>query len=597
MKKTRSVLRYGTCLTLCVGLLGLMSTIAFAQQQAGSTEGAKLEVNKNAGAPAHGITANVDVDVDNKMMLNANSDKNNWLLYGRTYDNQRFSPLKQINTKNVHRLVPAAIIQTGVANTFEVSPVEVNGVLYISTADDHVQAYDATTGKILWSYTPTLNFSDLCCGPESRGIAVAYGKVFVAQLDASLVALNARTGKVEWKTDPAKTLPAPTQYSFTMAPQIYDGMVIVGSSGAEYPTRGFVAAFDAKTGKVKWIFRTIAKPGEPGGDTWSGDSWKTGGGSVWNTPAIDVKNGLVLFGVGNPNPDNYGADRKGANAYTDSIVALHAKTGKLAWWYQQVPHDLWDYDSAAPVVLFDAKDHGKMVPAAAQASKEGQVFIVNRETGKLIRKSAPYVMQSKNMWTVPSAKPVNIYPGPNGGDTWSPAAFSPLTRYFYVMGDNEAWIYTAKAPAKTASNAPQIGLRLGGKLKPIIDEHPKGTIPPTGVLSAVNVDNGKIMWQHKTDLPMQGGVLATAGNLVFAGEMNGFFDAFNAKTGKKLWDYNLGVGVNASPVTYRVGGKQYVAIAAGGNGANGNPQLMKELGRPEYGDVVAIFALPGKMQH
>lgn len=594
MKKTSMALRSGgACAALCLGLIGFMSGSAFAQK-AGSTEGAQLQVSKEA-ASSHSINANVDVT--NKMMREANKDDNNWLLYGRTYSNQRFSPLKQVDAQNVRKLLPAAVIQTGVANTFEVSPIEVNGILYVSTADDHVQAYNATTGKILWSYTPQLNFSDLCCGPESRGIAVAYGKVFVAQLDASLVALNARTGKVEWKTDPAKTLPTPTQYSFTMAPQVYDGMVIVGSSGAEYPTRGFVAAFDAKTGKVDWIFRTIAKPGEPGGNSWSGDSWKTGGGSVWNTPAIDVKNGLVMFGVGNPNPDNYGADRKGNNAYTDSIVALHAKTGKLAWWYQEVPHDLWDYDAAAPVVLFNAKDHGKMVPAAAQPSKDGRVYVVNRATGKLILKSDPYVMQSKAMWTTPSAKPIYIYPGPNGGDTWSPAAFSPITHDFYVMGDNEAWLYTAKAPEKNGKNTPQAGLRLGGKLKPMISEHSKDTIPPTGVLAAVNLDNGKIAWKYKSDLPMQGGVLATAGNLVFAGEMDGMFDAFNAQTGKKLWAYNLGVGVNASPITYRVNGVQYVAVAAGGNGANGNPELMKELGRPEYGDVVAIFALPSKMTH
>jgi PQQ-dependent dehydrogenase (methanol/ethanol family) len=334
-----------------------------------------------------------------------------------------------------------------------------------------------------------------------------------------------------------------------MAPQVYDGMVIVGSAGAEYPTRGFVEAFNAKTGKPDWTFRTIAAPNEPGGNSWSGNSWQTGGGSVWNTPAIDPERGLILFGVGNPNPDNWGDGRKGANSYTDSIVAIHAKTGKIAWWYQQVPHDLWDYDSASPVVLFNVEDHGKKIPAAAEASKEGQVFIVNRVNGALIRKSEPFVMQSANMWTAPSAKPVDIYPGPNGGDTWSPAAYSPLTHFFYVMGDNEAWTYTAEPPPNVSSNLPQVGTRLGGRLKPVISENPDGTIAPSGSLSAVDVNTGRIAWQYKSALPMQGGVLATSGNLVFSGEMNGQFDAFNARTGQRLWSYGLGVGVDAPPIT------------------------------------------------
>lgn len=608
----RMALRGAGYAALCVATLGLGSGIALAngsanaqghvnktQQVEADTSGQTASGSSGGTAAGQARAIGTNVDVTGKMLDNADtkSQEDNWLLYGRTYNNQRYSPLTQIDTQNVKDLLPVAIIQTGVAKTFEASPIEVNGVLYIVTADDVVQAYNATSGKILWQYKPNLNYSSLCCGPESRGVAVGYGKVYVAQLDGSLVALNAYTGKVEWKTDPAKTLPQPTEYSFTMAPQIYDGMVIVGSAGAEYPTRGFVQAFNAKTGKVVWRFRTIAKPGQPGGNTWSGDSWKTGGGSVWNTPAIDRKRGLVIFGVGNPNPDNYGKDRKGDNAYTDSIVALHIKTGKIAWWYQIVPHDLWDYDSANPITLFKTMDEGRMVPAAAEASKEGQVFIVNRENGKLIRKSEPFVLQSKTMWTVPGKKPVTIYPGPTGGGIWSPNAYSPQTHDLYVMGNNVAWIYTAEKPSKKKSSSPQVGMRLGGKLKPVLSEHPKDTIPPTGNLSAIDVDNGKIKWQYQSNLPMEGGVTATAGHLVFTGEMNGEFDAFNAETGQKLWHFNLGAGVNAPPITYKVNGVQYVAVAAGGNGADGNPALMSELGRPQYGDVVAIFALPAKAGH
>lgn len=550
-----------------------------AAPAASSAETSRVPARVERGLPQ---AVGVNVDTTDDQLANANKNRQDWLLYGRTYTNQRFSPLTQINDRNVQDLHPVTLIQTGVAKTFETNPIEVNGILFVSTADDHILAYDAVTGRQLWSYVPQLNFTNLCCGPENRGVAVAYGRVFFARLDAHLMALDAHTGKVLWDTPVADSRAA---YSLTMAPQVYNGMIIVGSAGAEYPTRGFVAAYDAKTGKQIWRFATTAAPGQPGGDSWSGDSWKTGGGSVWNTPAIDRKNGLVLFGVGNPNPDNDGSSRQGANAYTCAIVAIHAKDGTLAWYYQESPHDLWDYDATGPVVLLNAMENGKMVPAAAEAGKVGQVFIVERTTGKLIRKSEPFVRQSSTMWTKPGEKPVLIYPGAQGGNEWSPEAFSPKTRDMYVMGTNEAWIYTAKTQP-TLKGA----LRLGGVLKPITDVHPDNTIPPTGTLSAVNVDTGKIDWQYQAPQPMLGGVTATAGNLVFAGEMNGDFDAFDARTGRKLWHFSLGAGVNAPPITYEVGGRQYVAVAAGGNAANGNPQLMKEIGR-HFGDTIAIFAL------
>lgn len=543
------------------------------------------------------ITANVTVG--DQQLLNAEKDRDNWMLYGRTYDNQRFSPLTQINQKNVSRLIPVAIIQTGIAKTFEATPIVVNGVMYVVTAGDEVQAYEAATGEPLWSYTPTLKFSNLCCGPEARGVAVAYGKVFLAQLDASVVALDARSGQPVWQSDPATTLPQdPSFYSFTLAPQVYDGMVIVGSSGAEFPTRGFVQAYDANTGKLIWRFRTTAAPGEPGGNSWKGDSWKIGGGSVWNTPAIDPKNGLISFAVGNPNPDVWGEDRLGDNAYTNSIVALNAMTGKLAWWNQQVPHDVWDYDACAPVIFLDARDgQGNVVPAAAEAGKVGNVFIVDRLTGKLLRKSDPFVLQSSTMWTVPSDKPVTIYPSVNGGSLWSPAAYSPRTHDFYVMGVNEASTYTSKRVTPYVPGAPVIGQVIGGDMAIALDGPAKNTIAPSGTLSAVDVDTGRLTWQYKADLPMVGGVLATASDLVFAGEMNGYLDAFDARKGTKLWHFYLGTGVDAPPITYRVKGVQYVAVGAGGLAAGGHPQLMAKRGRPANGDVIAIFALAGEASH
>jgi len=538
------------------------------------------------------VTANVTVT--DRQLLGADADQDNWLLHGRTYDNQRYSPLTQIDAGNVKRLLPVAIIQTGVANSFEATPIVVNGVLYVSTPGDHVQAYDATNGRLLWNYSPTLSYRNLCCGPQSRGVAVAYGKVFVAQLDAAVVALDARTGAVLWKSDDAATVPNdPTFYSYTLAPQVYDGMVVVGSSGAEYPIRGFVQALDASTGKLIWRFHTTAAPGEPGGKSWSGDSWKYGGGSVWNTPAFDPRNDLIAFATGNPNPDVWGADRKGDNAYTNSIVAVNAHTGKLAWWYQQVPHDVWDYDSASPVVFLDAADeNGKMVPAAAEASKVGNVFIVNRLTGKLLRRSDPFVKESASKFTPPSDKPVAIYPAMNGGSQWSPPAYSPKTHDLYVMGVNEAATFTTQQVKPYVTGTPVVGQVIGGHMSFVFDGPAQNTISPSGTLSAVNVNTGKIDWQYNADLPMVGGVLATAGDLVFTGEMDGRFDAFHARTGEKLWEFNLGVGVCAPPITYRVGNTQYIAVAAGGLSANAWPRLMEKLGRPVFGDVIAIFAIP-----
>lgn len=566
----------------------------------GSTQ-KEVPSGKLAGAPA---PVQTNLDISYKDLLGANQEPGNWMLYGRTYDNQRFSPLDQINTRNAASLVPVATIQTGVVGSYEVSPIVDNGVMLITTPYDHVIAYDATNGKQLWSYKAKLGYTQFCCGPESRGVAVVDGTAYLGTLDAHLIALNARTGKVQWDTQVADSRLA---YSITMAPQVYDGKVLIGTSGAEFPTREFVAAYDAKTGKELWRFYTVPSPDQPGGKTWSGDSWKTGGGSVWNTPAIDPARGLAIFAVGNPNPDNDGSTRLGANAYTDSIVAVDVNTGKLKWWYQQVPHDVWDYDAMAPVVLLDVRDDsGQMVPAAAEAGKEGQLFIVNRETGKLIRKSEPFVMQSANMWTQPPKDSfVVVYPGAQGGNEWSPEAFSPRTRLFYVQGTNESWEYMAHTDDTVKGH-----LRLGGVLKPILPDGPlkgdepddtvakgkenvAGAIEPSGTLSGINVDNGKVEWQYHSNYPMLGGVTVTAGNVLFAGEFDGNFDAFDATTGEKLWHYQMGSGVTATPITYMVNGRQYVAVAAGGNAANDNIALMEKLGL-NSGDTIGIFAVPSR---
>ena len=529
------------------------------------------------------------VEITDQMMLNSDRS-DDWIVHGRTYDNQRFSPFADINRANVKQLRPTAIIQTGITKTTEMTPIEVDGVLYLETGDNNVQAWDAITGKELWAYAPTLGYSNLCCGQQSRGVAVAYGKVFAAQLDGHVVALDARTGKLVWKTNNADALPQPAYfYSFTMAPIAYKGLILVGNAGADWPTRGFLEALDATTGKLVWRFNTTAAPDQPGGNSWSGDSWKYGGASVWNTPAIEVKNNLILFATGNPNPDLDGSSRAGDNAYTDSIVAIDATTGKLKWWYQQVAHDVWDYDACAPVVLFDTLDeHGKLVPAAAEAGKVGIVFIVNRLTGKLIRKSPPFVMVNQNFMKPLTTTPMTIVPGNKGGAMWSPPAYSPQTKDLYTMGVNEAhdFVLNHPLPQVYKPGTPVVGQYSGGDMATNLT-----VFAPSGTFSAVNVATGAIDWQYKSDRPMYGGALATAGGLVFAGEMNGDFDAFDAKSGQKLWHFPLGAGVCTPPITYKIKDVQYIAVGA--SGCHGGEVLMHDDGRPIFGDAFAIFALPG----
>jgi len=529
-----------------------------------------------------GTAAAASFDVGDKARINAAADRDNWLLHGRTYDNQRYSPLTQINKANVGKLTLFGNIHTGIENSFENTPIVVDGIMFVVTANDHVRAYNAVTGDKLWAYDPALQFAEACCGPQARGVAVAYGLVYVAQFDGVLTALDAATGKVVWKTDRTKTHPEPRHdYTYTMAPQVYDGLVIVGTAGAEYETRGMVEAYDAKTGTKLWEFHTTAAPGEPGGDSWGGtEVWKTGGGSVWNTPAVDTARGLLVFSTGNPNPDYQGTTRPGDNAYTDSIVALHAKDGSLAWWYQEVPHDMWDYDASAPVMLFDAKDDsGKMVPAAGEAGKVGNVFIVNRVTGKLLHKSEPFVYQSPNMFTAPTRDGITLSPGVNGGSLWQPPAFSPRTHDFYVLGANIPMTYTTIDFKDSPPGGPWVGRHTGGVMK-------AGEGPRSGTLTAIDVNTGKISWQYKSEQPIYGGVLATASDLVFAGEQNGDFEAFDVRTGDKLWSHNLGMGVCTPAITYRVKGVQYVAVGAAGCRGGHLPN-----GQPGYGDTIAIFTL------
>lgn len=546
-----------------------LALLPFPEQDAKKSD-ANLEIQNIGSANRLVVGAlpeKASVTISDAMMGSVDSHAADWLLHGRDYSNQRFSPLKDIDVGNISSLAPVALVQTGITSSFETTPIVVNGVMYATTptVDNKMKvlAIRADSGDVIWESTYSLGDFKICCGPVNRGVAVGYGNVYVLTLDDRLIALDAASGEVRWNigvADPA------VGYSETMAPQIYNGKIIVGSAGGEWPIRGFVAAFDASTGKEAWRWQST----EP--NSYAGDAWQRGGGMVWTTPAIDSKRDLIIFSTGNPNPDLYGQSRQGDNLYSDSIVALHASTGKLAWYYQEVPHDVWDYDAVSNVVLFDTVDRGKTVPAAGEAGKTGWFYIVDRDTGKLIRRSEAFVDQSKNMFSQPTKAGVKMLPGANGGAEWSPPAYSPITHNAYILGMNQLMTFTT---GDDPGFQPGM-IRLGSSFTNVAEDPVQN-----GVFSAVNVDTGKIAWQYHAKQPLIGGALATAGNLVFMGEGDGYFDAFDATSGAKLWKFNLGAGVNAPPITYTVNGTQYIAVAAGGNFQMGFP----------YGDTIAIFRL------
>ncbi|HEU4566016.1 MAG TPA: PQQ-dependent dehydrogenase, methanol/ethanol family [Gemmatimonadaceae bacterium] len=528
--------------------------------------------------------------VTSAMLHGARTNGNNWLMFGRDYTNQRWSPLNQVNAANVGNLQVRWMYQTGISRlgSFENSPVVVDGVMYVTTPYNVAMALDARTGRELWRYEHKLGTQIFCCGPNNRGVAISEGNVYMATLDARLVSLDAKTGKVNWDIEVADP---EAGYSETLAPLIIDDKVIVGISGAEYGIRGFVRAYNKNTGEQMWNFYTIPGP-EDGGwwGKWSeatpegdnlhrniaqekadsaknADSWKFGGGSVWMTPAYDPDTKTLYFATGNPSPDLDGSVRPGDNLCTECIVAIDATTGKRKWWYQQVPHDVWDLDATSPPVLVTLKNGKK---AVAQAGKTAWVYVLDAETGKLIRKSKPFNRQ-ENMFGQPTPEGTRMLPGANGGSEWSPTAVNPTLGYMYVLGLEQPMHYiTHSAPLEKGK------LWLGSAFKAIPGERQYGTF------SAVDLNTGNIAWQMETEQPMIGGALATAGNLVFSGEGNGTFFAADARNGKRLWSFQAGAGCNAPPVTYMLDGTQYIAVACGGN---------FQLGYP-LGDAILVFSLP-----
>jgi alcohol dehydrogenase (cytochrome c)/quinohemoprotein ethanol dehydrogenase len=548
--------------------------------------------------------------------------KEEWLSYGRDYSEQRFSPLDQVNAGNVGQLGLAWFADLETARGQEATPLMHNGVLYVSTAWSMVKAFDAATGKLLWSYDPKVPRDTLaraCCDAVNRGVALYGDKLYVGTLDGRLVALDQKTGKVVWEK---VAVPNQTDYSITGAPRIVKGRVLIGSGGAEYKARGYLAAFDAQTGAEAWRFWTV--PGDPSkgfenkameaaARTWTGEWWKLGGGgTVWDSITYDPQLNLVFFGTGNAEPWNPAPmGRSGDNLYTSSIVAVNADTGEYVWHFQETPEDRWDFDSNAQITVADLTINGQKRRVVLHAPKNGFFYVLDAKTGQFLS-GKPFVPVN---WATgldpktgkPAINPAARYekaaapfigmPGAAGAHSWQPMSFSPLTGLVYIPANIAAFPYAPAENWKPSAIGFQNALDGGKTAMPAIPQAREAAAKATtGALIAWDPVAGKEAWRVEQPGPWNGGTLATAGNLVFQGNAQGQFAAYSADKGAKLWSFPVQTGIIAAPMTYSIGGQQYVAVLAGWGGvwdiATG--VLAKKSGSTRNISRLLVFKLGGK---
>jgi quinohemoprotein ethanol dehydrogenase len=565
---------------------------------------------------------------------------NNWITPPGGTMGDRYSTLKQVNASNVSQLKGdwlTALNGSGTLEKYsqEASPVEYDGVIYIATGADDVFAISASSGKILWEHKanlPASTATSVCCGWDNRGVAIGDGRVYTAVLDGYVEALNQKTGEEEWKTEIAKVTEG---WTVTMAPLYEEGMIVIGPVGAEYGVRGFISAYSASTGKQIWKHYLVPGPGEEGHNTWPSNSkaWEHGGATTWNTPTYDPKLGLMYFSTANAGEDFEGKERAGDNLFASSIMALNLKTGKMAWFYQQVHHDIWDFDSPSPTVLINVEANGKMEEGIAEPSKTGYVYFLNRKTGKPIfpipevavpqsaaddtaatqpiPTMAPFspvtvtpaqekILQEAVKTATPAGQPVpKVIPGklftpwePSnsktiesannvaiGGDNWPPSSFDPANDYYYVCSQSGA-VATNLAIASSKKKTYKAGETYTGS-NPLLGFIGFDT---PGFLTAYSMKTGKIAWQKS--FPKEScysGAVSTDGNVVFSGRNNGEFVAYNATTGQQLWSFQTGAGANAAPAVYEYEGQERIAELAGGNALAG----------ATHGDNLWQFSLTG----
>ena len=528
-----------------------------------------------------------DLPITYDRLLKAADEPGNWLMYSHTYNSWRFSNLKDITTANVKNLHVKWLFQGRHIEKFETTPLVVNGIMYLTRPENAIYALDAATGRQLWMYeyrNPPRTFN--CCGRVNRGLAILGNTLFMNTLDMHVVAVDARSGHELWKTE---------MYDYTEAggyaapgpPLVVNDKLIVGMAGGERGVNGFLDAYDTKTGQRLWRFHTIPQPGEPNFGTWAGDSWKTGGVTTWNNGSYDPETNTLFWGTSNPWPDYNDDFRAGDNLYACSVLALDPDTGKLKWYFQFTPHDLHDWDSTQIPILLDTEFRGESRKALAWANRNGFYYLLDRTTGKFLVAKA-FVKQT---WAkgfddngrpemLPGNEPTSegndrVWPGTDGGANWMSHSYSPLTRLLYVFAREEHRMFSKNAvphpttdqPANAIAAPTTMAQANAGAYDPAIGgaiSRAVGTPEESwGKVIAIDPPTGTIKWEHRVLTPPWGGVMATAGNLVFGGTLEGMIFALNATTGERLWTFSSNGPVFASPISYSANGKQLVSIAAG----------------------------------
>ncbi|WP_083440925.1 PQQ-dependent dehydrogenase, methanol/ethanol family [Aquincola tertiaricarbonis] len=542
----------------------------------------------------------------NDELARLSSQEGQWPMYGRDYANTHYSPLKQIGRGNVKNLKLAYTLQLGALRSNESTPIVVGDMLYVSSSwgPKTVFALDAATGAIRWRYEPDLPGDTMqygCCDVVNRGVSYGDGRIYVGRLDGHLVALDAKTGEELWDT---KVVDYKQGAVITSPPLVVKNMVVTGFGGGEYGVRGALSAYDAKTGKQLWNTFTTAGEGEPGNDSWKGDSWKNGGGAAWLIGSYDAKTNTIFYGTSNPSPWNNalrGPDSSDygqfTNLYTSSTVAFDADTGRIKWWLQGTPYDAWDFDGVNEAVLTDLKIDGASRPVMMKADRNGFFYVADRNSGKLIS-AQPFVPTN---WAtgidLATARPIevsakrprtghaasDICPNLLGGKNWQPMSFDPNTQLVYIPANNVC-MDMAATEVQYKKGTMYLGKEFPAK---------PGPGDYLGELVAWDPVKQRKAWGLKESTPFNGGTLSTGGGLVFAGNNGGLFRALDAKTGEVLWRMNLGSGIGAGPMTFTAGGKQYVAVVVGRTASI--PAFLGDLGKTMLstpdGGALFVFSL------